>query len=217
MHLLGTKINTKLIRADGSEVCLTQVDNWDFNWQRTYAYQPASRVPLSIDDAIEISCTYDNSSANQPIVDGARAEPQNVQWGDGSHDEMCLNYLGLVVPYHGDAESSGTCGGYENCYTTCAPEDAFCHISCMTAQGMSCMICGLRSTFGDCTISACLPEVMPVGSCLEGCVESDEQFVDCLYDECQAEFLPYWECAQDVLKSGECSSDYEDCPTIFER
>jgi len=217
MHLLGKEIHVKLTREDGEQECLTQVENWDFNWQRSYPFEPSSYLQLSVEDEIEISCIYDNSAANQPIVDGNRIEPQDVEWGDGSYDEMCLNYLALVVPYYGDADSSGTCGGYENCIPSCDPDDTFCNISCMTAQGLSCLSCGMQSTFGNCTISQCLTEVMPVSTCLEACVDSEEQFVDCLYDECREDFLPYWTCAQDVVASGECSSDYEDCPTIFER
>jgi hypothetical protein len=217
MHLLGKEIHVDLVRDDGEEVCLTRVENWDFNWQRSYPFEPSAYLPVSVDDAIDITCIYDNSAENQPVVDGGRGEPQDVAWGDGSFDEMCLNYLAVVVPYYGDAESTGTCGGYENCIPACDPNDAFCTISCMTAQGLSCLSCGLQSTFGNCTISECLTEAMPMGACLDTCVESEEQLVDCLYDACREDFLPYWTCAQDVIAAGTCSSDYEGCPTIHER
>ena len=88
MHLLGTQMDTKLTRSDGSEVCLTQVDNWDFNWQLNYTHKTESPIDVSIDDLIEITCTCDNSAANQPVIDGQRAEPRDVTWGDGSRRDV---------------------------------------------------------------------------------------------------------------------------------
>lgn len=27
---------------------------------------------------------------NQPLMDGKRIEPKELNWGEGTHDEMCL-------------------------------------------------------------------------------------------------------------------------------
>ena len=36
---------------------------------------------------------------NQPVVNGERLTPRRVKWGDGSFDEMCLNYITVVEPF----------------------------------------------------------------------------------------------------------------------
>ena len=37
--------------------------------------------------------------ANQPIVNGEQIEPNNVEWGDGTLDEMYLLYTTTIDPY----------------------------------------------------------------------------------------------------------------------
>lgn len=44
-------------------------------------------------DTIKLDCWYDNSEANQPIVDGQPKQPETVGWGEGTYDEMCLGVL----------------------------------------------------------------------------------------------------------------------------
>ncbi len=41
-------------------------------------------------DKLGIECEWDNSSENQLMVDGEKLPPKDVQWGDGTADEMCL-------------------------------------------------------------------------------------------------------------------------------
>ena len=48
--------------------------------------------------SLRISCTWDNSAENQPVVAGAVIEPQDVQWGEGTTDEMCLGILLVTRP-----------------------------------------------------------------------------------------------------------------------
>jgi hypothetical protein len=83
--------------ADGSESCLIEIDDWDFDWQGQYAL----RQPITMNagkDSLTLSCTWDNSQANQPFVDGKQATPQDVEWGDGSGAEMCLTALFITAP-----------------------------------------------------------------------------------------------------------------------
>jgi hypothetical protein len=200
MHLLGQTLVAKIIRPDGSEECLSKIDNWDFQWQRSYGFDESDWVPISIDDQIQITCTYDNSADNQPVVNGERQSPRDVTWGDGSFDEMCLNYLALLAPYYGDG-GGGTCDGFDVCNADCAEGDAFCSMSCMNAAGESCFYCGIDGLFGDCTVAACGATIFPLYQCLLGCAEGDEQFIGCMYDECRTEFEPYYACAQDVKVS----------------
>lgn len=76
MHTLGKSAKLWIERADGTEECLLQIDNYDFNWQRSYELEvPVQTVP---GDTINLSCTWDNPT------------DQDAAWGDGTGDEMCL-------------------------------------------------------------------------------------------------------------------------------
>lgn len=76
MHTLGRSGSMKVKHPDGSETCLIDVPNYDFNWQRSYELEtPYLSQP---GDVIELSCTWDNPGT------------EDVSWGDGTGDEMCL-------------------------------------------------------------------------------------------------------------------------------
>ena len=49
-------------------------------------------------DRIRVECHWDNSAANQPIVDGVQQEPHDVGWGEGTGDEMCLGLMYVTAP-----------------------------------------------------------------------------------------------------------------------
>lgn len=88
MHELGISQTSVLMREDGSQTCLLDIPDWDFQWQG--AYQLKEPVVLRPGDTIEVTCTWDNSAANQPVVNGEVREPVDVAWGEGTADEMCL-------------------------------------------------------------------------------------------------------------------------------
>lgn len=89
MHRLGTKAVTWIERAEDQEIdCMLDIPRWDFDWQMSYLLtEPKVVYP---DDYLGIECQYDNSAANQPVIDGERQEPRDVAWGEGTGDEMCL-------------------------------------------------------------------------------------------------------------------------------
>lgn len=214
MHLLGTSLSSKVVRADGTEQCLSQVDDWDFHWQRTYTIPEGQRVPLSVHDEVEIVCTYDNSAANQPVVDGVPLEPRDVGWGDGSFDEMCLDYVGLLRAYSGHG-GTGTCAEYEGCMEGCAPGDGICAATCMTASGEACLYCGLEGLFGDCVgAQHCPLPGLALLTCMEDCATTYEDQFACLYDDCRSAFDGYMACAEAPLASGACVADFEGCEVV---
>jgi hypothetical protein len=88
MHELGTSQISTVRHADGTESCLLDIPDWDFNWQG--AYQLIEPVTLRPGDSLDMACTWDNSAANQSVVDGEVLEPADVAWGSGTSDEMCL-------------------------------------------------------------------------------------------------------------------------------
>lgn len=95
MHLLGSNGVTSIERADGTSECLLDIDDWDFDWQGEYGF--AEPKVINRGDQLRLECHWDNSAANQPMTNGEQLPPRNVNWGEGSTDEMCLGVY-LVVP-----------------------------------------------------------------------------------------------------------------------
>jgi len=76
MHSLGRSATLRAIHADGTETCILDVPDYDFNWQRSYRLQEP--VAMALGDTLELTCVWDNDT------------DQDVAWGDGTGDEMCL-------------------------------------------------------------------------------------------------------------------------------
>jgi len=74
MHTRGRQIT---VMADNT--CLVNVPSWDFNWQQLYQF--AAPLVLKPGTRLRLSCTWDNAS------------DKVVRWGEGTDDEMCLNYF----------------------------------------------------------------------------------------------------------------------------
>lgn len=90
MHQLGTK-GELYVKKEQEYQCLLDIPKWDFNWQ--LAYDLKNPITLTLGDTIGITCHYDNTDANQPIVNGQKQPAKDVYWGDGTADEMCLGVL----------------------------------------------------------------------------------------------------------------------------
>ena len=84
MHQLGDRAEVRLIRADGTEVPLLDIPNWDFDWQLSYQLEtPVEVVP---GDNLSLTCTFDNPT-DEPVT-----------WGEGTDDEMCVANLFISHP-----------------------------------------------------------------------------------------------------------------------
>jgi hypothetical protein len=88
MHERGTRQRSELRRADGSTACLLDIPAWDFQWQGSYTL--TTPITMKAGDQLWMGCTWDNSAANQPIINGVPATPATLSWGEGTSDEMCL-------------------------------------------------------------------------------------------------------------------------------
>ena len=90
MHLLGTKIEVEK-EFRGTRERMIFIDKWDFNWQGAYSFEKPVRMPAG--SQLNLRCTFDNS-VNNP------RNPSNplkvVRWGEGTEDEMCLAFVGVV-------------------------------------------------------------------------------------------------------------------------
>jgi hypothetical protein len=84
MHELGRSLRVDA-HAGAESVCLVSVDRWDFHWQNAWWYQE----PLHFDavDSVSLSCGFDTSERSETVT-----------WGEGTDDEMCLNYLYVSSP-----------------------------------------------------------------------------------------------------------------------
>jgi hypothetical protein len=94
-HVHGVRSKLSIKRADQTEQCLVDIPRWDFHWQSHY--ELAKPLTVMPGDLVRVDCEWDNSAENQPVIDGSRASPVDVTWGEGTRDEMCLG--GLFVTY----------------------------------------------------------------------------------------------------------------------
>jgi mono/diheme cytochrome c family protein len=92
MHLLGREMKVTATYPDGVVQPLIYIDDWDFHWQGTYTF--AKPVPLPAGTRIDIQAVYDNSSANRR---NPSSPPKDVQWGEGTTDEMCIVFIGVTA------------------------------------------------------------------------------------------------------------------------
>jgi hypothetical protein len=91
MHLLGRSITLTLTNESGATTLL-DIPAWDFHWQGSYALVEPIRVGAT--DKVSIRCTYDNSEEWR--MQNGLGMPEDVSWGEGTTDEMCLASLSVT-------------------------------------------------------------------------------------------------------------------------
>jgi hypothetical protein len=94
MHLRGRDVRVVLDPDTAKERTLLHIPAWDFHWQDVYYL----RKPIAVTpaDTVRVSCTFDNSKADQPVVGSKQLTPRYVLWGEGTTDEMCLGMLSVA-------------------------------------------------------------------------------------------------------------------------
>jgi len=85
MHEKGKAQTFDVVQADGTEVCASRVDRWDFNWQGFYMFEEP--IDVTTGDEARITCVYDTSGDTEDTLPG---------WGTTS--EMCLVVMFLTEP-----------------------------------------------------------------------------------------------------------------------
>jgi len=95
MHLRGRDISLVLDPGTPKQQMLLHIPAWDFHWQDVYYLQHP--VHVGPGDTIRVSCTFDNSVADQPVIAGKQLTPRYVLWGEGTTDEMCLGVLSVAT------------------------------------------------------------------------------------------------------------------------
>lgn len=89
MHERGRSGSVGVIHADGTEECLLQIDDWEHHWQGDYLFEEP--LTLKRDDVLWVECHWDNSAANQRLVNGVAEEPRTLNWAED--EEMCVAFL----------------------------------------------------------------------------------------------------------------------------
>ena len=204
MHMLGTEIRAR-INGQGGQECIVEIPDYDFAWQQFYEFEPSSYIQFAPGDSVSVECIYDNSEANQPVVNGEQLQPRDVDWGDGSLDEMCLLYLTTMEPFEGVS----TCGNFAACNEGCDDDDGACTLSCVSNGGGDCRQCGLFG-LGECAVNRCGNIAQGALPCLLGCLQQPDVGV-CLADSCPDQLDALWGCLGPAFYDGQCNGQIEDC------
>ncbi|HUS30059.1 MAG TPA: cytochrome c [Kofleriaceae bacterium] len=107
MHMIGTHISAHIERpaprlGQPQNECLAN-GNWNFDWQRTYIYDaPLDQLPsVAEGDVIDLKCNWNNTMDNpfvqRALVDAGLGAPIDINLGEGSLDEMCLEIFGIAI------------------------------------------------------------------------------------------------------------------------
>jgi Copper type II ascorbate-dependent monooxygenase, C-terminal domain len=210
MHLLGTELTAIKVPAMGSEeACLVDIPDWDFNWQQSYELE--QQMVVEPGDAMDVTCVYDNTAANQPVINGVQQEPIDVSWGDGTLDEMCVLYMSVVEPYAPAPMMSATdCDAPCDCTTSPTVD---CVLSCEEAA-FGCHLCAFSAAV-DCTSATCGTQLLAAEVCLNDCFVNALLMAGspgrCLAAECATEYSALADCMDPTLTAGDCSQPLADC------
>lgn len=96
-HYLGKECKVWAKTADGKELPLIWIKDWDFDWQEQYRYKENVRLPKGTE--LNMIWTYDNSSTNPRNPSNP---PKRVHFGEQTEDEMAMAFLQLATLNRGD-------------------------------------------------------------------------------------------------------------------
>lgn len=219
MHGLGTKIRVEHLKTNGDEECLVDIPDWDFNWQQAYLFRRGEAVTVQPDESIRLTCEYDNSSANQAVINGERLEPRDVRWGEGTLDEMCLNYITVLEPF--SAGGGGDCAQFPLCTQACEDPGSFaCWMDCMTGN-LGCAQCAIEGMIGEggCLSASCGLQGLAVQGCFTDCLvqgATGGSMIECAEADCPEGWAALTACMDPVVADGQCDDQVESCGASFD-
>lgn len=218
MHMLGQRIALEVVRGDGAEECALDIPDWDFLWQQSYSLPAEAPLVVQPGESLRLTCTYDNSAENQPVVDGEQQEPQDVAWGDGSLDEMCLMYLSVqsdFAPVEPPPETA--CDGSAACLADCEGDTLDCLLTCPEIN-TSCLSCAAEAV-EECGLSSCLLPLAAEQASLEACAVAElglgAPIGTCLDHESGAAIEEVAACAQPTIDAGSCDAALVECGVVL--
>ena len=214
MHLLGSRLYAEIRRApdtSGEGECALHLPDWDFNWQESYYFPEGQELTLENGDAFYLSCTYDNSAANQPVVNGVQQAPRDVQWGEDTLDEMCLLYIHTVEPFE-PPPAPGAAACPSSCVEACEGDIA-CLNTC-DGRDLSCFGCVLDESAG-CGGLSCLASLAADRECFARCINSTVLIGGnvglCFESECADSYAEASACLSTALAADECAAARTAC------
>ncbi|MCG3172718.1 MAG: hypothetical protein GMKNLPBB_00873 [Myxococcota bacterium] len=210
MHQLGRELRVNVRRKDGGSTCLVDIPKWNFAWQQNYRFLPGEEVEVMPGDYMELECIYDNSAANQPVVNGERQPPRKVIWGEGTADEMCLNYIVTARPYEKKQGPEPVCKDFNQCFDSCDDGASVCSLVCASRSGPGCPRCVLTGLI-TCVQHDCSESGGPLITCIQNCSRNEAQ-EDCIENECGPLMPAFDKCVTPILKAGKCDSATAVCP-----
>lgn len=92
LHMRGKTMTLEAIYPDGRKELLSQINNYDHNWQNTYTYADDARPVLPAGTMLFLTSVFDNTADN-PI------NPDPEQWvvfGRRGPDEMSHMWIGIT-------------------------------------------------------------------------------------------------------------------------
>ena len=206
MHNLGTEIRAAILDEDESETCLVEISEWDFNWQQIYLFEPGQEIFVNGLSRHRLTCVYDNSPENQPVVNGVQSEPNEVAWGEGTFDEMCVNYLLITAPYEGTLHG---CGNFQWCLGQCGG-DVGCAQGCIEGNGFSCSSC-LNAAYEACGQEHCADLTTAALDCNEACVTQELDADECKVGACRDLWQAAHECIEPLMFTEACEVHFGPC------
>lgn len=214
MHLLGTEIRAERVPAvgeDGPSQCIVHIPEWDFEWQQVYSLAPEDTIEVAPGEGLRVTCAYDNSEEHQPVINGARQEPRDVQWGEGTTDEMCVVYFAEESEWQGPPPVG--CEAATECLEDCDSETSSCVLDCEGIDG-ECRACVLGATVG-CATGACGADFLEAAGCLLECVDSyvllGGSYQRCVRAQCPDVADAALSCVAEEVASGACDDAIRDC------
>ncbi len=213
LHVLGESVRVDLVRAAGGEECLIDIPDWDFDWQQSYRFPKDEEVVVQPGDRFRLTCVFDNSAENQPVVNGEQLTPRDVTWGEGTLDEMCINFVSLVRPF---APPTRQCAGLGACREGCSePDGTACLLDCGTAD-QDCGRCVISATIGrgGCARAPCTGPLVAAQRCFVDCVVeslTSGRLAACMADACPSEYDALAACMDPLIESGACDTAIDTC------
>lgn len=205
MHLLGTRMSVSIIRAeDDAAECMLDIPKWDFAWQEMFVL--GEPMTLRPGDRVRLSCSYDNSTANQPVVNGEQLMPRDVEWGEGTLDEMCYASLIRATPREDATSPDDRCVAAAACRAECEDPDSLSCVARCVGDDRSCGQC-MIGALARCGGASCINALTTARTCLTECLMFGGDPDACMTDRCPDAYDAVDLCLSDATAA-------EGCPAI---
>ncbi|MGK0358490.1 MAG: mono/diheme cytochrome c family protein [Bradymonadia bacterium] len=202
MHLLGTAMSVKIIRAgDAGEACVLDIPRWDFAWQEMFLL--VEPLQIRTGDRVRLTCHFDNSAGNQPVVNGEQLEPRDITWGESTLDEMCYASLMRSQPWTPELANQTTCTGVQECRATCDDADSLPCIARCIGNDRACGQC-MISALAMCGIPTCIDPLTASQDCISNCLIFGGDPDACMQDACPQIYTDLSTCLTDALPQEGC-------------